>query len=250
MNPNNYADTDHPGVHVPEHLRPWHVRFSGYRPVNITPPALRPDALTRAAAWIGDPEAAPQLIHDLEWGARIDEALVPFSRDGKGWPLNPAGRTGRCGRNLGRWGENEAADPVVVAGTGAGRRVLLIRRSDLGVWAIPGGKVDPGETAPQALTRELAEETGVDLTGRTPDAVLSRSYVDDWRNTDHAWMCSTAALYVLPGVIPAQGADDALEAAWWPLETLEGLEAELAGHGGLYGAHRPLLSSALEQVGR
>ena len=31
-----------------------------------------------------------------------------------GYPLNPSGRTGICGRSkLGRWGPNHAADPVV-----------------------------------------------------------------------------------------------------------------------------------------
>ncbi len=39
--------------------------------------------------------------------------------------------------------------------------VLLIRRTDTGRWALPGGWVDPGETAGQALAREVLEETGL-----------------------------------------------------------------------------------------
>ena len=40
-------------------------------------------------------------------------------------------------------------------------RILLIRRTDNGYWSIPGGGVEPGESLPQAVTREVAEETGM-----------------------------------------------------------------------------------------
>jgi 8-oxo-dGTP diphosphatase len=40
-------------------------------------------------------------------------------------------------------------------------RWLLIRRGDLGEWALPGGTLEWGETLRDSLSRELAEETGV-----------------------------------------------------------------------------------------
>ena len=47
------------------------------------------------------------------------------------------------------------------------RRVLLVRRSDLGdhagEWGIPGGKQEDGETLPEAARRECAEELGRDF---------------------------------------------------------------------------------------
>lgn len=136
----------------------------------------------------------------------------------------------------------------MVADHGRDRRVLLVKRADIGAWAIPGGMVDPGETAPAALVRELREETGVDLGDLTP-TIIARGYVDDWRNTDHAWVCTTAALYRLPDVVPATAGDDATTAAWWPFGHLTALdEAVTAAGGHLYDAHVPLLSLALDHV--
>jgi ADP-ribose pyrophosphatase YjhB (NUDIX family) len=41
------------------------------------------------------------------------------------------------------------------------RRILLIRRTDNGNWALPGGAIDLGESAVGAAVRETAEETGI-----------------------------------------------------------------------------------------
>ena len=45
-------------------------------------------------------------------------------------------------------------------------KVLLIKRRTLpfkGYWALPGGRVDPGETVEQTIVREVKEETGLDV---------------------------------------------------------------------------------------
>jgi ADP-ribose pyrophosphatase YjhB (NUDIX family) len=235
-----------PAAAVPEEKRPWATAFYGYAPLDITPPELLPEGLAVSVAegW-AEPYATWADVPD--WPERQARALIPFHLDEEGRPLNPIGRTGRTGRNLGKWGENAAVDPIVVVGTGADRRVLLIRRADRGVWAIPGGMVEPGESALQAQARELREETGVEL----DDAQLElwwTQYVDDWRASDHAWVVTTAALYRLSDEVEPVFGDDAVDAGWWPMPDLNTLAAALAPVGGLYGAHRRLLEFVLNDL--
>ncbi|WP_107487056.1 NUDIX domain-containing protein [Streptomyces sp. MNU77] len=233
---------------VPAMLRAWSVSWPQYTPTDVTPPELLPAALAHHVPdWA---EAAPTPTDVPDWARRHADALVPYQIDWRGRPLNPHGRTGRTGRNLGKWGENPAVDPIVVAGYGQERRVLLITRSDIGVEAIPGGMVDPGETAPDTLVRELREETGVDLRDRTP-VILGRDLVDDWRNTDHAWVASTSALFQFDATVTAVGASDALDANWWPFVSIEQLDTAITAAGRtLYAAHRPLLQRALDHLAR
>ncbi|MGD0204313.1 MAG: NUDIX hydrolase [Candidatus Bathyarchaeia archaeon] len=45
-------------------------------------------------------------------------------------------------------------------------RILLVKRNTVpfkGYWALPGGRMDPGETVEQTIVREVKEETGLDV---------------------------------------------------------------------------------------
>jgi 8-oxo-dGTP pyrophosphatase MutT (NUDIX family) len=57
-----------------------------------------------------------------------------------------------------------SANVIVVNSQG---QILLIRRTDNGNWAVPGGGMDPGESITDTAVRETLEETGItcEITG-------------------------------------------------------------------------------------
>ena len=59
---------------------------------------------------------------------------------------------------------NSIVPAVTVFVLDAQERVLLIRRTDNGLWAVPGGAQDFGEHIAETAVRETKEETGVDIT--------------------------------------------------------------------------------------
>lgn len=78
------------------------------------------------------------------------------------------------------------------------RQILLARRPDDkhqgGLWEFPGGKIEAGETTPQALVRELAEELGLQLdTGcMQPLTEVSFQYPDKAVRLDVWVVCLTS----------------------------------------------------------
>ena len=81
-------------------------------------------------------------------------------------PVNPHARTGLTGRSsLGQWGANWAADALVTFhDENAGKTYMaLILREKEGIWAIPGGFVNPSEPTVDAARREFCEEAMADV---------------------------------------------------------------------------------------
>jgi ADP-ribose pyrophosphatase len=107
--------------------------------------------------------------------------------------------------------------PVVGVGAVVIRdgKVLLIKRGvspSRGLWAVPGGSLELGETLQQGAEREILEETGITIRAREPIYAFDFFERDrDERIRFHFVIVDLAADYIRGDV---QGADDALEAHW------------------------------------
>ena len=94
-------------------------------------------------------------------------------------------------------------------------KVLIARRPSKGLlggmWEFPGGKVEPGETMPQALVREIFEELGTSVTVGDELGEYRHAYTH-FRITLHAFYCT------IIGEKPQ--ALDASEIRWVPVPNL------------------------------
>jgi ADP-ribose pyrophosphatase len=258
---------------VPNDKVPWLVKWPEYKPPEFTNPKVL------KAPW-ADPDIKSKDFHP-KFNA-LDCKIDRRSHHGAyevvdGMPRNPHGRTGLTGRgDLGRWGPNHAADPIVTRWKpgsdkdGAkkhpesGKPILqfvAILRGDCKQWAIPGGMIDPGEQVSATLKREFGEEALSSLTALSPeekktveqsveklfksggDKVYS-GYVDDPRNTDNSWMETVAVNFHdekgdSAARVDLKAGSDAAEVRW----------TDMGEDVPLYASHQKMLALVAEKRG-
>lgn len=112
-----------------------------------------------------------------------------------------------------------AADVVLLS---EGKDVLLVRRGGhpyLGYLALPGGFVNPDESAPDAAVRELREETNV---WASPEDLFEIGLFSKPGRDPRGWVVSDA--FLLPvdrSMVRVKAGDDAANAVWVSVERTE-----------------------------
>ena len=96
--------------------------------------------------------------------------------------------------------------------------LLMIRRGrapGAGLWSIPGGKVEAGESLAEALVREVAEETGLEVEAGP------LAGIHEVLGPPHYVVLDFHA--TIEGRPEPRAGGDAAEVRWVPLESISGL---------------------------
>ncbi|CAF1262226.1 unnamed protein product, partial [Didymodactylos carnosus] len=253
---------------VPNDKVDWNTAWVDYAPTEYTTEKI----LQNKKA---DPSDATQIDNFNSVGERIDRtsSTGTYQFDDRNRPRNPMGRTGLTGRGrLYFWGPNHAGDPIVTRWCRDAQKniiwrqdesgwfkkvleVVTIQRRDNQELALPGGMVDPGEKAFSTLIREFKEEAMnsleiKDISKSSANCIEKLfekgrqiSYVDDPRNTDNAWMESTAWHFhdetgELTRDLKLSAGDDATKAMWTPVDR----------HLKLYASHSKFLEIVVNRL--
>jgi mutator protein MutT len=124
-------------------------------------------------------------------------------------------------------GRSYPSRPVV--GVGAilldGDQVLLVRRGRpplAGMWSIPGGGVELGESLSEAVAREVREECGLEVRVIELVDVFERIIRDPVGQVEYHYVLMDYLCEAKSGSLCA--GDDAAEAVWTPLVRLTDLD--------------------------
>jgi 8-oxo-dGTP pyrophosphatase MutT (NUDIX family) len=100
-------------------------------------------------------------------------------------------------------------------------RILLIRRSDNGLWAVPSGGIELGDSVRQCAIREMYEETGLTPTKLVPIAILSGADSTETNQWGHTYQFHITVFLATAwsGELVTQ-TDETIDAGWFDPDQL------------------------------
>ena len=110
-------------------------------------------------------------------------------------------------------------------------RILLVRNTGRRVWELPGGWIEPGESAERCALRELHEESG-----RRAEAASLLGWIEIESVTAAGERRATGAIFTaqIDGKSSFAANDEISVAAWWPVHALppdiSAIDAWLVAH--------------------
>jgi 8-oxo-dGTP diphosphatase len=110
---------------------------------------------------------------------------------------------------------------ILIENLAGDQLVLIQRRDEPPGYAIPGGFVEPGESAAQAAIREAKEETGLDVELIEQFHAYSKSGRDP-----RGPVCSI--VFIAKAIGTPRGGDDAKTAAWFDFKSGMPMPIEMA----------------------
>jgi ADP-ribose pyrophosphatase YjhB (NUDIX family) len=116
-------------------------------------------------------------------------------------------------------------------------KVLLTKRSDNGLWCLPGGRMEPGESIEECCRREVFEETGLDIETKRLIAIYSnRDQLVVYRDGNRAQFIVLSFEAVITGGRLGLS-NETTDARYFTLEELETLP--------MHGRHKERVQDAL-----
>jgi mutator protein MutT len=101
------------------------------------------------------------------------------------------------------------------------QEILLQLRTDTGYWSLPAGGVELGETALEALQREIFEETGLTIIQAEPMALYSgKAQQFEYPNGDQIQGFAVAFIIRQWSGVPCADGEEGSEVRFWPLDKL------------------------------
>ncbi len=113
-------------------------------------------------------------------------------------------------------------------------KILLIRRASepfRGEWAVPGGRIEDGESAEECAVREMKEETGLDV-----EPIRLTGIYSDPKRDPRGIIAAAYIVRRIGGEI--RGGDDAAEARWFDIGSMPHLCSD----------HGKIVADALAQL--